>query len=98
MALINQQDIERNLQQRLNERMDSVRELIATREQLSTALEAVTEAERADAAAWHKAITAGWSPAELKQSGLTEPKVKPPRVKRSTRVTEREESSDAPGL
>ena len=98
MATINQQDIERNLQQRLNERMDSVRELIVTREQLSTALEAVTEAERADVAAWHTAITAGWSPAELKQSGLTEPKVKPPRAKRSTRVTERAESSDAPTL
>lgn len=84
MTNLNPEAIESRLQQRLAERMESVRELITKRTALDAARAEVEEAEQADANAWQIALDAGWTVNELKQSGLTEPtakKTRKPRVK-----------------
>ncbi|MGP9503994.1 hypothetical protein ACT3TS_17495 [Specibacter sp. AOP5-B1-6] len=76
MTNLNSETIESRLQQRLAERMEAVRGLIAARAELDATRAAVSAAEQVDAAAWQTALDAGWTVNELKQSGLSEPTVK----------------------
>ena len=54
----------------LEQRMGAVRELAKARAQTQQAQEAVTEAERRDAASYKAALDAGWTAEELRKVGL----------------------------
>lgn len=70
---IDAQKIENELQQRLNNRMDSVRALVNTRQAVADARELLNAAEDEDARQYQAAIRAGWAAEELRASGLPEP-------------------------
>jgi len=73
---IDAQKIEHELQQRLNNRMDSVRSLVKTRQAVADARDALDSAEDEDARQYQAAISAGWTADELRASGLSEPEKK----------------------
>lgn len=70
---IDAQKIEHELQQRLNNRMDSVRALVKSRQSVADARDALNAAEDEDARQYLAAIKAGWTADELRTSGLSEP-------------------------
>ena len=73
---IDAQKIEHELQQRLNNRMDSVRALVKSRQSMANARDALNSAEDEDARQYQAAISAGWTADELRASGLPEPEKK----------------------
>ncbi|MCZ2404914.1 hypothetical protein IV498_17510 [Paenarthrobacter sp. Z7-10] len=54
----------------LNSRIDSVTELVKTRQRITDLREQLAEAEREDKRAYVRATKDGWSPEELKKLGL----------------------------
>ncbi|MDQ4489349.1 hypothetical protein RBS60_03945 [Sinomonas sp. ASV486] len=76
--------IEDALRQRLNARMDSVRALVRSCQELDDAKAMLKAAEDEDVRRWN-ALTAGWTPEELRTAGLTEPEKKARVRKRATR-------------
>ncbi|WP_052207203.1 hypothetical protein [Sinomonas humi] len=91
------QKIEAALRQRLDARMDSVRALVRSRQELDDAKAALKAAEDEDVRRWNAALIAGWTPEELRAAGLTEPEKKARVRKRATRrnTTEQAPSPDA---
>lgn len=83
------QKIEDALRQRLDARMDSVRALVRSRQELDDAKAMLKAAEDEDIRRWNAALTAGWTPDELRTAGLTEPEKK-------TRVRKRAARRNAP--
>ncbi|MCH6472413.1 hypothetical protein [Sinomonas terrae] len=79
------QKIEDALRQRLDARMDSVRALVRSRQELDDAKAMLKAAEDEDVRRWNAALTAGWTPDELRTAGLTEPEKKARVRKRATR-------------
>lgn len=61
-------------QELLAGRIDSVRILEDRAAQVRDARIALTTAERAEAEAWSSATSAGWTPAELKRLGFSQPR------------------------
>lgn len=82
---IDAEKIEHELQQRLSSRMDSVRELVKSRQKVADARDALSAAEDEDARRYQTALTAGWTAAELRSAGLSEPEKKLRVRKRATR-------------
>lgn len=82
---IDAQKIEHELQQRLNNRMDSVRALVKSRQAVADARDALDSAEDEDARQYQAAIGAGWTAEELRASGLPEPEKKVRVRKRAAR-------------
>ena len=82
---IDAEKIENELQQRLSTRMDSVRELVKSRQKVVDARDALDAAENEDARRYQAALTAGWTAEELRSAGLTEPEKKLRARKRATR-------------
>jgi hypothetical protein len=79
------QKIEDALRQRLDARMDSVRALVRSRQELDDAKAMLKAAEDEDLRKWNAALTAGWTPEELRTAGLTEPEKKTRVRKRNAR-------------
>ncbi|MGT2464152.1 hypothetical protein [Sinomonas atrocyanea] len=79
------QKIEDALRQRLDARMDSVRELVRSRQELDDAKAMLKAAGDEDVRRWNAALTAGWTPDELRTAGLAEPEKKARVRKRATR-------------
>lgn len=77
--------IEHELQQRLSNRMDSVRELVKSRQNVADARDALGAAEDEDARRYQAALSAGWTADELRSAGLSEPEKKLRVRKRATR-------------
>lgn len=73
---IDAQKIEHELQQRLNNRMDSVRALVNSRQAVAEAREALNAVENEDVQHYMDALNAGWTADELRASGLPEPEKK----------------------
>lgn len=73
---IDAEKIENELQQRLSNRMDSVRELVKSRQKVADARDALGAAEDEDARRYQAALTAGWTADELRSAGLNEPEKK----------------------
>ena len=65
-------------------REETARELAELQAQLN---ERISEAERADVKAYNAAISAGWTPEELKKIGFTEPEKKARTRRRNARKT-----------
>ncbi|MDJ0459833.1 hypothetical protein PUN71_021730 [Arthrobacter sp. NQ7] len=84
---IDAEKIENELQQRLSNRMDSVRLLVKSRQNVAEAREALAAAEDEDARRYQAALTAGWTADELRSAGLNEPEKKLRVRKRATRRT-----------
>lgn len=84
---IDAEKIEHELQQRLSNRMDSVRELVKSRQKVADARDALGDAEDEDARRYQAALTAGWTADELRSAGLSEPEKKQRVRKRATRRT-----------
>ncbi|MCB5291506.1 hypothetical protein [Arthrobacter sp. SO3] len=82
---IDAEKIERELQQRLNNRMDSVRALVKSRQSVANARDTLSNAEDEDARHYQAALSAGWTADELRASGLPEPEKKLRVRKRATR-------------
>lgn len=82
---IDAEKIEHELQQRLSSRMDSVRELVKSRQKVADARDALSAAEDEDARRYQTALTAGWTADELRSAGLSEPEKKLRVRKRATR-------------
>ncbi|MFK0042429.1 hypothetical protein ACIQTW_21545 [Paenarthrobacter sp. NPDC090517] len=82
---IDAEKIENELQQRLSNRMDSVRELVKSRQKVADARDALGAAEDEDARRYQAALTAGWTVDELRSAGLSEPEKKLRVRKRATR-------------
>lgn len=82
---IDAEKIEHELQQRLSNRMDSVRELVKSRQKVADARDALGAAEDEDARRYQAALTAGWTADELRSAGLNEPEKKQRVRKRATR-------------
>lgn len=77
------EDLARRL---LDARMDTVKALVATRQGVADAQRALDEAIRADRAAYEAAVKGGWTPAELREVGISEPGKQPRRSRpRSTK-------------
>lgn len=97
---IDAEKIEKELQQRLSNRMDSVRELVKSRQKVADARDALGAAEDEDARRYQAALTAGWTAEELRSAGLNEPDKKLRVRKRSTRrttvTTEASEQTEQP--
>lgn len=81
------QKIEDALRQRLDARMDSVRALVRSRQELDDAKAMLKAAEDEDVRRWNAALTAGWTPEELRAAGLAEPEKKARVRRRSARRT-----------
>jgi hypothetical protein len=79
------QKIEEALRQRLDARMNSVRALVRSRQELDDAKAMLKAAEDEDVRRWNAALTAGWTPDELRTAGLTEPEKKTRVRKRAAR-------------
>lgn len=79
------QKIEDALRRRLDARMDSVRALVRSRQELDDAKAMLKAAEDEDVRRWNAALTAGWTPEELRAAGLTEPEKKVRVRKRAAR-------------
>jgi hypothetical protein len=84
---IDAEKIENELRQRLSNRMDSVRELVKSRQEVADARAALRAAEDEDARRYQAALTAGWTADELRSAGLSEPEKKLRVRKRATRRT-----------
>lgn len=84
---IDAEKIENELQQRLSNRMDSVRELVKSRQKVADTRDALSAAEDEDARRYQAALTAGWTADELRSAGLSEPEKKLRVRKRATRRT-----------
>jgi hypothetical protein len=82
---IDAEKIEHELQQRLSNRMESVRELVKSRQKVADARDALGAAEDEDARRYQAALTAGWTADELRSAGLSEPEKKLRVRKRATR-------------
>ncbi|GIG28063.1 hypothetical protein [Cellulomonas marina] len=76
---------ERQARQLLEARMQSVRDLVTGRQALADLREQVEAAEREDVRLYNAALTAGWSPDELRKIGVGEPDKKA-RVARRARA------------
>ncbi|WP_336853898.1 hypothetical protein [Sinomonas albida] len=87
------QKIEDALRQRLDARMDSVRALVRSRQELDDAKAILKAAEDEDVRRWNAALTAGWTPEELRAAGLAEPEKK---VRVRKRAARRQEPEQAP--
>lgn len=74
----------------LDQRIQAVRDLAATRQSVIDKRAELQEAERADAAAYAAAQRAGWTTDELRKVGLEEPSRKAPGRPRRSRSTGRE--------
>ena len=79
------QKIEDALRQRLDARMDSVRTLVRSRQELADAKAALKAAEDEDVRRWNAALGAGWTAEELRTAGLAEPEKKARVRKRAAR-------------
>ena len=77
-------------QELLNGRLDSVRSLEQHAAQVRAARDQLATAERAEADAWSAATSAGWTSAELKRLGFSQPATRRGGRPRST--TRRRES------
>ncbi|WP_427136765.1 hypothetical protein [Pseudarthrobacter sp. S9] len=86
--------IEAELQQRLNNRMDSVRALVKSRQSVADARDKLSNAEDEDARRYQAALGAGWTAGELRASGLPEPEKKLRVRKRATRQPSSGESTE----
>ena len=92
---IDAQKIEDELQRRLNNRMDSVRALVKSRQAVADARDALSSAEDNDARHFQVALDAGWTVDELRSSGLPEPEKKLRVRKRATRTKKTQEVDPA---
>lgn len=81
------QKIENALRQRVESRMAAVRDLVATRQAVAEAKEALKRAEDEDVRRWNAALTAGWTEDELRTAGLPEPEKKARVRRRAPRRT-----------
>lgn len=70
MATIDIEQTRNRARALLDSRIDSVTELIKTRQRISDLREQLTDAEREDKRAYVRATKDGWSPDELKKLGL----------------------------
>ena len=75
----------------------SVRELALARQAKLDAAAAADEAERADAAAWAKALKNGWSEADLREVGFDAPSRRSPGRPRRRPTRQREDLLGAAG-
>lgn len=88
-------DITNRAEQLLAARVDSVRNLEQQRDATAEIKSQIAAAERAEAEAWSAAITAGWSPVELRKLGFTQPLTRRGgRPKSRTRSSAADNSSD----
>jgi hypothetical protein len=97
---IDAEKIEHQLQQRLSNRMDSVRELVKSRQNVADARDALSAAEDEDARRYQAALTAGWTVDELRSAGLSEPekklRVRKRAARRSMPTPEASEQTEQP--
>lgn len=70
MAIIDIEQTRNQAKALLNSRIDSVTELVKTRQRITDLREQLAEAEREDKRAYVRATKDGWSPEELKKLGL----------------------------
>lgn len=70
MATIDIEQTRNQAKALLNSRIDSVTELVKTRQRITDLREQLAEAERDDKRAYVRATKDGWSPDELKKLGL----------------------------
>lgn len=70
MATIDIEQTRNQAKALLNSRIDSVTELVKTRQRITDLREQLAEAERKDKRAYVRATKDGWSPEELKKLGL----------------------------
>jgi hypothetical protein len=70
MATIDIEQTRNQAKALLNSRIESVTELVKTRQRITNLREQLTEAEREDKRAYVRATKDGWSPEELKKLGL----------------------------
>jgi hypothetical protein len=70
MATIDIEQTRNQARALLNARIDSVTELVKTRQRITDLREQLAEAEREDKRAYVRATKDGWSPEELKKLGL----------------------------
>ena len=92
------QKIEDALRQRLDARMDSVRALVRSRQELDDAKAVLRAAEDEDVRRWNAALAAGWTPEELRAAGLAEPEKKVRVRKRAARRTTAEQAPSPDGV
>ncbi|MDP9888639.1 hypothetical protein LFT44_21895 (plasmid) [Arthrobacter sp. FW306-05-C] len=97
---IDAEKIERELQKRLSNRMDSVRELVKSRQKVADARDALSVAEDEDVRRYQAALAAGWTADELRSAGLSEPekklRVRKRAVRRTTPTPESPEQTEQP--
>lgn len=86
-AHLDTERIEQEAQRILNGRMDVIRELAKSRHAVTEAQQALAAAENEDARRYQAALTAGWTPEELKKVGFTEPAKKQRVTRRARRQT-----------
>ncbi len=87
MTVIDPDTAEKAARELLDSRVTTVRELAARRADLARARDALTTAERADAAAWAAAERAGWTESDLRRVGFEPPTTRAPgRPRRSVRL------------
>ncbi|AOT05967.1 hypothetical protein [Arthrobacter sp. U41] len=70
MATIDIEQTRNQAKALLNSRIESVTELVKTRQRITDLREQLAEAEREDKRAYVRATKDGWSPEELKKLGL----------------------------
>jgi len=87
VTVIDPDTAERAARELLDARVTAVRELAARRADLTRARDALTAAERADAAAWSAAERAGWTEADLRRVGFEPPTTRAPGRPRRARPT-----------
>lgn len=68
-------------------RMESVRDLVAKEARVTELSEQIKQAEKEHRAAWQRATKQGWTPEELRRTGLTDPTTGRTRRRRSTPPT-----------
>lgn len=66
-------DVETAAQQLVEQRMHTVRKLIAAQQRVDDLHNKLTEAQSNVQAAWKKTLAGGWSETELKKIGLSSP-------------------------
>ena len=91
---VDAQSAEKKARELLDNRIESVRALVRSRQALADAQARVAEAEKADVATYRAAVRDGWTEDELRKLGIDEPEKKQRTKRRAT--ARRSTSSSAP--
>lgn len=94
-STLDAQATESRARELLDSRINSVRTLVAARQELASLHEQLGAAELADVKAYRAALSDGWSAEELRKLGLDEP-AKKQRVRRRTVASRSSSDTTAP--